>query len=239
MLSKVIKNLNKRKNKVFSISDIIKQKFFPSMPSFATIQEWDDWHEENYKKNPLMYWVVFDLPKIFRKIYLKYYEEVKNEFIYRYIRKYNVIKIKSLKPGYYDTDVRLVHGMFDLLIEHVENEKSILYELSGSEDNDKLKKMSKLEKGIKYLEWETTLTDASSNNYSLEQAKTAQEVLILIDYWLKAKNDYGNIMNHIDTIEGQNFSTFSSIRLDYDEKVILKETEMLIRLIKIRKSLWT
>lgn len=36
--------------------------------------------------------------------------------------KYNTIKIRSLKPGYYDPDQRILHGCFDLFCEWFEDE---------------------------------------------------------------------------------------------------------------------
>jgi hypothetical protein len=42
---------------------------------------------------------------------------------YRTINRFNVVKIKSLKPGYYDIDLRMLHAMFDLLVEFIEKEE--------------------------------------------------------------------------------------------------------------------
>jgi len=48
--------------------------------------------------------------------------DIKWWVLHRTVDRYNVIKIRSLKPGYYDTDDRLLHGMFQLLVDYVEEE---------------------------------------------------------------------------------------------------------------------
>ncbi len=44
-------------------------------------------------------------------------------FLHRTFKKFNIVKIKSLKPGYYDVDHRMLHANFQLLVEYVEKEK--------------------------------------------------------------------------------------------------------------------
>lgn len=39
---------------------------------------------------------------------------------YRTTQQYNVVKIRSLPPGYYDTDTRIFHAMMQLVVDHVE-----------------------------------------------------------------------------------------------------------------------
>ena len=39
------------------------------------------------------------------------------------IKNYTKIQIRSLKPGYYENDTLLLHGMFQLLVDFVELEK--------------------------------------------------------------------------------------------------------------------
>lgn len=43
--------------------------------------------------------------------------------LYRTTHKFHIIKLKTLEPGYYDIDHRMLHACFQLLVEYVEKEK--------------------------------------------------------------------------------------------------------------------
>lgn len=61
--------------------------------------------------------------RLFAPSYL--YNDIKYWILYRTFKRYNVVKIKSLKPGWWDFDTRLLHSSFDLLVEFVEKGKSL------------------------------------------------------------------------------------------------------------------
>lgn len=44
-------------------------------------------------------------------------------FLHRTFKRFNKVELKSLKPGYYDVDHRLLHACFNLLADFVEKEK--------------------------------------------------------------------------------------------------------------------
>lgn len=243
MIRKIIK---KMKNKIS-----IKKFFFPNMPNHATMNEWNEWHDKSRDRNPFIYFLSFDLPAFFRRnVYYKI-NGLYSNFRLKYIRTFNQIKIKTLKYDYYDIDTRLLHGMFALLLEFVENEKSVMYEYSienTAEAKKELKKLSNLERGVKYLEWETTLDqNPNSYDYSPEQARAAKEILFLLQFWLNRKDMQHNRvllvdsvrLNMIGNILPSNLQKINDIQNNYEEKLDIEEEEMLIRLIKIRKHLWT
>ena len=64
------------------------------------------------------------------KYWLKYntpYRDIERWIAFRTYDKYNVIKIPSLSPNYYDKDTIILHGMMDLLVEFVEVEMPAWY----------------------------------------------------------------------------------------------------------------
>lgn len=117
------------------------------------------------------------------------------------------------------------------------------------------------ELGIQYLEWETTLDDPSLDKYerSPEQAKTAREILELYKWWVdvrpsrvEVEYDYPDNDDDKPTLymlsdkykednpeEVRAFRAWSDAHQTQEESWVKKDTEMLVRLITIRKALWT
>lgn len=197
---------------------------------------------------------------------------------FRTYDKYNAIYIKSLEPSYYDSDTRLLHGMFQLLVDFVEIEcaghqlaaekyKSI----SASDNWNKcffgylrryFRRPSFLkrnpEAGLRYLDWEIALQD----EYSTSQAESAKEKKELYLWWKtiyperrdpmdesgwselcdRRRKKYGNILSILNDLTDEEHEESSRILEKYrilEELQYKKDEEMLIRLVKIRNSLWT
>ena len=133
-----LSNLFKKKfkqNSTSSILDIddfyskIEKYLFPNMPKYLSLDDWGKWHIEAHKNYPYRYFLCFTLPKYIKSLSSKYFHKPKDYLYYRFYNKYNTIQINSLGYHYHDTDTRLVHGMFNLLIQFVENEFSLLCKL--------------------------------------------------------------------------------------------------------------
>lgn len=130
---------------------------------------------------------------------------------HRTFDKYNIIKIKSLTPDYYDKDTIMLHGMFQLLTDYVERELSWM-EYICVNNTPKPNKNNRKILGLKYLDWEISLGDAS-----LQQCASAKEIKELYIWWTETRN----------------------LRKDDVSKNYNEDTEMMIRLAKIREYLWS
>lgn len=144
---------------------------------------------------------------------------------YRTWDKYHVMKATSLKPGYCDKDTLLLHASFDLLVKFVEEECAWMsYCCSDIHKSEKPwyypaqlwvdKNGQRL--GIAHLNWECSLVNELGCQ---TQAKAAKELKALYFWWkeyLKKDSAYWNLTETFD-----------------------KETEMLIRLAKVRGKMWT
>lgn len=173
---------------------------------------------------------------------------------------------KHIKPGRWaDFDTRILYCLFDELVDFVEIEKAY----SNFRWDSKKKKNKKWwqvgrwrtrtwrtpKDGIEYLNWEASL---SENQEITAQAKAAKEILFLYDWWVNIRP------NRPDPLEESGWSALCEehrtedgflkniLNLDksvtipihekmneMEEKYDKEDTEMLIRLIKIRKHLWT
>jgi len=233
----------------------------------GTADQWNEWETEYQKQAPIRYWLTHKLPHLTWYPIKWKYDKVRDWVRYR-IRPYHIIDT-GLPPRYYDTDTLLLHANFNLLKDFVEKEKAHMYFWTTAEARQETrlgrlvrrKKPSPMD-GIKYLEWETTLDapeDPSDANPT--QAATARETLELYTWWVFDRpnraeltapeapedDDSGrSIMYRMSDVyrkkHPEYYAAFqkwctdhSKQEQDWDDE----DTEMLIRLIKIRKSLWT
>ena len=251
-------------------------------PHSGTGDEWKKWENEAKAKQPIRYWIVEEgldyiqntVMWIPDKLYsLKYY------VVNRWIDQSNALVAhpKHIKPGQYmDLGYRILHCMFDELVDFVEIETAYL---NYRWDEDKQKGMKwwqvgrwrtrtwrSPEAGIEHLKWQIGLTDEEwldddkkHEAKPTSQAISAQEILDLYKWWteirLKRPDPYdvsgwsahcedqrkrGIGFMETDPLEDRAktkamLDQHRAIEAEYDRE----DTEMLIRLIKIRAHLWS
>ena len=130
----------------------------------------------------------------------------------RWIHKTHQLTSKLEKGEWHDLDERILHCLFDSLVEFVEQET-----------------------GMESLEWQSKLTGkdwgfaetSSAYNIPVPQALDAQEAIDLYHWWkeIRPKRPHANEVNEWNDY--------------YGDKPDDEDTVMLIRLIKIRHFLWT
>ena len=244
----------------------IKKWFFQDMLESGTQEEWDEWNAQA-QKNKIRWFFAETLPGWLASVFIHPYERITSKLSNKYIRKYNVIKIYSLKATeWHGADSRLLHGMFQLLVDLVELEKANL-QMAFSEDNLP-KYMHKAnyrsaEMGLKHIDWEISL----GKEGGLNQSKNAKKIKELYIWWTDTRPKRTDLMDVKGSMgvstnefyEDANSNTAASMFVSVDrkkdrepelynnvneayedaEKKYEKEDEqMLIKLVKIRKSLW-
>ncbi len=138
-------------------------------------------------------------------------EKILNYLEYRVYRRFNIIKLNTLKPGYYDTDTRLLHGMFNLLVDFVEIEKANLERVFGNDLYNRpcfgkryyrmYRRIERLfksprspEEGLRYLDWEINSSDLDMPPNQREYAKEVKELYL---WWkntfLTRKDEYDEV----------------------------------------------
>ena len=186
----------------------------------------------------------------------------------RFYRKCHVLPT-GFKPGeYHDLDSRLLHGIMQSLVDFVEVEKAHMMRWTTPDHQYKFKNGRCAEAGLDYLKWEMNLThneswvDKDDPRYGTptSQAETAKEIYKIYDWW---KNTYPNRPDsmeasgwnaYCDRLDREGKEMFSNIETaadmeesdrthkklrEIEAQYDQEEQDMLIRLIKIRRSLWT
>jgi hypothetical protein len=250
-----------------------KKWLFPTMPDVASMEEWDEWNS-TAEQSKFKWFIADTVPTWFAVTFQYRYENAISKLKSKYIRKHNLIKVNTLKDDeWYDTDTRMMHGMFQLLIDFVELEKAhmeIAFNITDAPRYMRKVNYRSAEMGLKYLDWEISL---SKEEGGLNQSKNAKIIKELFVWWkygrpsriepMDARGSMGMSTNEfysdMDDDKNENdriSSMFAQIdrRKDKEpelyesvnkaceaaeEKYEKEDEQMLIKLVKIRKSLWT
>ena len=233
-------------------------------PHAATAEEWCEWHGNNDHKLGSKIadeWldVLQDIWMFIPDVYHRVSVYVRN----RYIDKPHYLDTKLTKGEWHEFDTRLVHGMFEALVTFVEDEKASMQRWTSDEKF----KLPNAEKGIQYLEWEMTLGEEKPDDPDYhpmpEQAARAKETLEIYYWWKnerpkrkepgeavglwafhdKHRNDedgFWCMMSH--KFEGEDkkeYHRLLDLSNEEETRQYNEDTEMMIRLVKLRNALWT
>lgn len=233
-------------------------------PTAASPKDWKAWEQICRENRPLRYWLAEEFLDILQNIvYFPYdvYHEIRSYINNRYVHKTHALTSNLKRGQYHELDDRLLHCMFDELVNFVEIEKAHMQR--WLDDTGKWKKIPRRcpEAGIEYLTWEANLTfgsdgymvpDDESYGKPTLQAEYAKKILELYNWWKEIRpqrrdpyeeSGWTDYCNHNPDFIGRDKRKQSKILLDKLNKLEKEQDDederMMIELIKIRKSLWT
>lgn len=193
--------------------------------------------------------------------------EIRVYLRYRFVLKSHLIQT-GLRPGeWHEVDTQLLHGCFSTLVDFVECQKANMQVWSKKDVDQPLWRRFSLlrwgqyrskEDGIAYLKWEMSLID---NGIPSHQSIAATEIYNLYKWWTedRPKRVDAYELAGWNRFEEQHPTDRTKFRLTsnrtpeeraelgdifkragiIEEQYRQEDDEMLIRLIRIRKSLWT
>lgn len=254
-------------------------------PGAETGKGWHDWKMEAKANHPIRYWIAeegLDLVQDIIHWPTDRLYNIKYWFANRFVTRTHALT-SNLKPGqWYDLDTRIMHCLFDELINFVEVEKAWMNIAWDEKARKEFKApfwavgwfrsrcWRSAEAGIAHLKWEISLTCDESMGFNkndpdygkpTSQARDAQEILDLYRWWKHERplrpdpmdaSGWSALCEERRTEDDPWFlgedKTPSQKRktnkaLDLCHKLEVKyeneDTDMLIRLIKLRRHLWT
>lgn len=229
-----------------------------SKPKSATIEEWAEWTVAA-KKKKFCYWLTETVPLKYRVMKMRWLDNIW-KLVYRYHPKHKYHLIDTgLKPDYYEIDERMLHGMFNLLVEYVEVENA--WRLSRSDDSKPVK--TGREVGLEAIDWQIQADGDLDDKWSKERRAAWEEIKFLYLWW---KDVHPTLLEQIDNLTGEALEDGYGLleggtameklanrteeqkakaRAVYEkqeqlkEVLFAKENEMMGRLFKVRRSLWS
>ena len=225
----------KFRNKYWSctkLADIIRGEKKPFALSF---DDWDLWKEKQRKERPWRYWMSDTvLRKLQNLIYYPsdlWYGRIRCYIKNRYLTQTHNLKTGLKKGEWYDLDTRILHGLFNELVEFVEVELSHLSKWDRNKKY-KFKNGRCIEAAYDYFEWANNLPE----DYG-PQKEDSIKIKELYEWWTKQRPYRDDpLMTITKKSHGKEYyKLIDSIEKDYEKE----DTAKLIELIKIRSSLWT
>ena len=257
-------------------------------PSSASLKGWNDWRKIA-KQKKFRYWLVeefFDRIQDFIFWPANRLKDIRCYINNRWFIKTHALTSNLKRGGWHEYDTRLLHSVFDGLIDFIEIEKAWKHYICMSKKDRKKYKMPLYRKflhlgkwrcpeaGIDYLNWEATLKndddwlDKNDPEFGklTPQALGAIETLKLYTWWkidrpkrpdpmeasglsayydekeqeAKAKGE-DPLMNMFgeNRAKDERAEGLSNACHQMEQKQEDEDTEMLMRVIKIRHRLWT
>lgn len=234
----------------------------------GTADQWDEWETEYQKQAPTRYWLTHRLPYLTWYPVKWKYDTVRDWVRYR-VRPYHIVNTGLPPQYYDTDTIILhanFNLLKDFVEKEKASmhrwctpDAKLKSSISLPPKRDKINPLD----GIKYLEWETTLDapeDPADANPS--QAEAAREILELYTWWVfdrpsrteieppeQPEQEGKNTLSFMHRFSAEYrkkypeyhaaFTQWSIDRSKQENEWDEEDTEMLIRLIKIRKSLWT
>ena len=222
------------------------------------MEQWSNWEKEQRSNRPIAFFFYVTLKESIRDLWTSFVYNCWTTPIYaikyRTTHRYNILHT-GLKPEYYDLDRRILHGVFNELVNFVECDKAWLNVVFGENKGKRglFERYRSAEQGIEYLNWEMSLKD----DYLGNQVEVAKETLTLYKWWKevyltrKDVHEESGLNEYHSRFDSKDWEEWASLKPSEEYKALIEksrqiemdrdieETEMLIRLIKIRKSLWT
>ncbi len=237
-----------------------KKIFYFTKPTAATGEVWERWRRHVKARYPILYFLRERLPTFFRVKKLQFSDFIW-WFKYRTTDRNHILKIRNLKPGYYEPDTKMLYAAFSLLIDHVEIGLACRnfgwYEKKYPKWLPTIfrrfwKQKINPQAGIDHLIWEMTDEDVVTN--SPEQSRVAGIIMRLYVWWtqerqerIDAHSDFriweGVEREHCDLFFGSGRNPKYKAALDSMSKLNdfydAQDQAMLIKLVEIRNHLWS
>jgi hypothetical protein len=239
----------------------------PAKPIAASSEGWSAWRKDREANYPRTYWFIEEgLDKIQNFVcgptnalnHVRWY--IKNRF------SYGLHKVETgLEKGvWHETETRMLHANFMLLVEYVETQEALMMVMCNNDPAltfwEKVCYRTWLpfrsrRLGIRRLDWAIDLDAAEHEGINFGQSYSAMEIKDLYLWWTDERparpdpwvvykvpepHDPEDFMGSQDPedVKADRYNKYKLI--DQMEYAYLREDEeMLIRLIKIRRSMWT
>jgi len=231
--------------------------------------EWGKWREKQKKERPFRYWLSDTLlNRLQNIIYFPYdlYETIRIYIRNRYIDKIHYLKTGLVPGRYYDFDYRIIHALFNELVDFVESELAASMKW-GSNKKYEFKNGRCVEAAYDYFKSiEKNFDDARikaatepktssfraglMDDYetSMNDLNRSSKIKELYEWWKyvrpQRKNPYDNdnLGDIEDILDNKKFKEkeklYEKVRI-LEQEYDYEDTKMLIELIKIRNHLWT
>lgn len=237
-------------------------------PRAMTMEGWAEWKRNAQQTNRIAFWVADTGLNLVQDV-IRWPLDVAESAVYqvrmRFIERRHVMRT-GLPAGFYEYDTRLLHAMFTELVDFVEVEKAWMSVLWSDEDAVKYKlpwwakrRLTRFgrwrckQAGIDYLNWEISLKDTENGGHCVRQSDAASELLALYRWWTEVRParvdpfaDEAMVESAAKTLDGsdtpedkEHRAQLAAAGFDLERQYADEDCEMMIRVVRISRSMWT
>lgn len=222
--------------------------------------EWEKWREENRRLHPLRFFLAEEVLDRLQDLFMFPWDirrSISAWWDNRFVSKTHVLKTGLPAGKYHELDTRILHGLFNELVEFVEVELAHMQNYGENEKKYRFKRGRCPEAGVDHLEWAMGLKHDDSFLSKKDpdwgkptpQAKAAAKTLELYRWWKEVRparkdphdaSGWSEVWDKEQSKANDKAKMAAIKRLQkIEEEYDGEDEKMLVRLIKIRKSLWT
>lgn len=236
--------------------------FRVNTPTALTMEGWDDYTKLFKADRPIAYFFTETISDFLYGVILRF--DLFFRATHCWFARYDLIRTGLAKTKYHEADNLLLHGMFSVLVDFVEVELASYYCATLSKEERKQYNVPRRhflwtnwrspEAGMKELERMVAEVAPDGDNlgeHYARQARSAKEILELYTWWKNVRPNRKDPYAEYDEYrkdnpfpqknDGKNdaihqiFERVDMLEEDYENE----DTQMSIRLVKIRRELWT
>lgn len=241
-------------------------------PNALQMGEWREWHTFNESRHPIRYWIAEEgLDALQDIVYYPYdvYRSVRSYVLNRFVDRTHSMLSHSLKKGeYHDFDARLLHSVFDEIVNFVEEECAWMHVVFDDENYKKYKarrifpfqfrRFRSAEAGVAYLKWASGLVfdedwlekDDSKLGQPTPQAIDALWLLDAYYWWTMVRPnrpDPYEVSGFSEAIAGKPLlsepteDTKVALKTldEMEEEYYKEDTKWLMEVVERRRTIWT
>lgn len=233
-------------------------------PRSATCEAWGSWRAEAKAAHPVRYWLVeTGIDKI--DDWVHWLPGKLRDFRYYCLNRWRLSNYvhTGLPHGYYDCDILILHGLYQTVVDYVEQELAWMEVVFAKAEKRKYGcprwftgRWRSREAGLAHLAWAKALThdmlddDDPDRHETTRQAEAAAEIEAV---YLYVKDERPKLEAAVeaalsdwydnrpkrrageDVLDKARFKLHTILEQELDAK----DTEMLCRIVKVRQSMWT
>ena len=249
----------------WKLFEYIRNRYELNKPYATDSKGWKDWKAQAKAAKPVVYFLCETVPDFINDIAHYIPTPISNIRYYcrnRFYRKTHVLPTGFTPGEYHELDERILYGIMNSLVDYVEVELAYKSRWCRTEESKtaKWKNGRCPELGLAHLAWEMTLDDPALDisERSDTQASTAREVKEIYDWWKARPNRLDpydasgwtviceearvaglDFLEHgDDDYESRKSECFKLLR-KIEDAYEAEDQDMLIRVIKRRRSFWT
>lgn len=214
------------------ITDPLRSLFaVPNTPDALDWDDWDQWEDEAARRHPVRWLLGHTIPRRIDRIWRRFVHEPWYWLKCAVWHRYNVVRVRTLPPTWCDRDRLLLHAAFQVLTDFVERERPWeLYEVEQSPDWEKRSGGRLAGPSAVFETVRSRYLGIGHDEEDARERAAAWREVALLYFWWKAR---------VTVEDDDGFDENGEYSWDAEERKNEEDTEMLCRLAKVRRVLWT